>query len=425
MDDHRINTINNIWPWAIWLVPGLLLLIPYGMFSQTVNTGGLYVAPGTQFSTVGDFNNTATATFVNDGEAFIYGHFNNDGNVDFTSGETGYTRFEGTAIQQLSGGNISYFYDVLFNNTSNNMAAFKLSSEISIENEADFYEGIVETGKGLVIFENDATHSNTYGGSHVDGIVQKNGNTDFELPVGDGQYFRYAAISAPNRNDDVFTGKYCLENSNTTYPHTNRTGIIELIDDTEYWIINRNSGNSAVMVTLSWNSETTPEAITAQPLEDNLHIVRWDAASDLWVDEGGVVDATNNTVTSLVEVETFGVFTLARVKSKFLLPSDVVPYNAVSPNGNGKNDYFVIDNIQNLPNNRVEVFNHWGVSVFITEDYDTDGNVFNGYSDTKSTFNAGSLLPTGTYFYVISYDHTSNGKTERVKKSGYLYLSTD
>ncbi len=407
----------------------LLLLLAAGvppLQAQVTNLGELVVTPGTQFSIVNDFNNTATATFINDGEAFIYAHFNNDGNVDFTSGESGYTRFEGTAVQQLSGGNISYFYDVLFSNGANDTASFELNSEISIENEANFYEGIVESSSnGLVIFENNATHTNTYDRSHVNGEVQKNGNTDFEFPIGDKQLYRYAAISAPHSNSDIFTGKYYFENSNTTYPHANRTGIVELIDDAEYWTINRDSGNSAIMVTLSWNSATTPEAITALPLEDHLHIVRWDTASGLWVDEGGVVDDINNTITTLVEVETFGVFTLARVKSESLLPDDVVAYNAVSPNGNGKNDYFLIDNIQNLPNNHVEVFNRWGVKVFMTKDYNTNGNVFNGYSNTKSTFNAENLLPTGTYFYVISYDHISNGKTERVKKSGYLYLSTD
>ncbi|GAA0739277.1 gliding motility-associated C-terminal domain-containing protein [Gaetbulibacter jejuensis] len=405
-----------------------VVLLPVVSIAQTVNTGQLYVSPNTQFSTVGAFNNTPSGSFVNDGEAFIYNHFNNDGMVDFTQGEEGYTRFEGEAIQELTGGNISYFYDVLFNNDASNTASFELSSEISIDNEANFNQGIVKNDDfgGLVIFENNAYHTNTYNGSHVDGLVQKNGDTEFQYPIGDAQYFRYAAISAPDNTGSIFTGKYFFENPDTNYPLANHTGVIELIDNQEYWTVTRDAGSSTVMLTLSWDEDTTtPQAIVAQP-ETAIHIVRWDENQQLWVDEGGVVDVDNKTVTTPVALEDYGVFTLARVKEELILPGDVVIYNGVSPNGNGENDYFFIDNIQQLANNRVEIYNRWGIKVFETTDYDTSGNVFNGYSDGRLTVNRDNMLPTGTYFYILTYDYEpSSGQSQRVKKSGYLYLNVD
>lgn len=404
-----------------------LLFVHGAVTAQTVNTGDLYVTPSTQFSTVGSFNNTATGTFINDGEAFIYAHFNNDGAVDFTPGKTGLTRFEGAAVQQLTGGKLSYFYDVFFNNASSPTASFELSSEISIDHEANFKKGIVKDDDfgGLVTFENNASHINTANASHVDGLVQKNGNKAFTYPIGDKQLFRYAAISAPDTSTDVFTAKYFYENPNALYPVASHAGVITLVDNQEYWSITRDGGKSAVFVTLSWDeATTTPAAIAAQP-ESALHIVRWDETEKLWVDEGGVVDVANKTVTTLVAPEKYGIFTLGRIKELLILPGNVVVYNGITPNGDGQNDYFKIDNIQSLANNKVEVYNRWGVRVFETENYDSNGNVFQGYSDGRMTVNPNSQLPTGTYFYVLTYDFTANGSTERIKKSGYLYLTTE
>ncbi|MBL4662977.1 MAG: gliding motility-associated C-terminal domain-containing protein [Flavobacteriaceae bacterium] len=393
--------------------------------AQTTNTGEFYITTGTQFSTVSDFNNIVTATFVNDGEAFIYAHFNNNGVVDYT--DEGFTRFEGNAVQQLSGGTISYFYNVLFDNDNSDTASFELSSEISIGGEANFNEGIVKNNDfgGTIIFEDDATHTGVYDGSHVDGHVIKNGDDSFIYPIGDAQFFRYAAISTPDNTTDVFTAKYFFENPDTNYPLASRTGVIELIDNQEYWTITREGGNSDVLLTLSWEEgTTTPTEIAANP-QSAIHIVRWDEIQQLWVDEGGLVDEANKTVTTPLRLEDYGVFTLGRVNEGIILPGDVVIYNGVTPNGDGKNDYLIIDGIQNLANNNVQVFNRWGVKVFETNDYDSSENIFNGYSDGRLTINRNEKLPTGTYYYVLSYDFTGNGNTERIKKAGYLYLTTN
>ncbi len=415
---------------ALWSI----VLLSGGLVAQTVNTGELIISPNTQFSTVGDLDNKNGASFINDGEAFIYAHFNNDGTVDFTDGEQGLTRFQGTAVQQLSGGNISYFYDVLFNNASSNTASFELSSEISVDNEASFDEGIVQddTFGGLFVFEDDASHVGAYDGSHVDGLVQKNGDDSFVYPIGDKQFFRYAAISAPANVTDTFTAKYFFENPvgqtiNGETPTANAAGVITLLDDTEFWMITRDAGNSDVLLTLTWDENTTtPATIVANPQEE-IHIVRWDNARQIWVDEGGIVDTENKTVTTPLQLEGYGIFTLARIDSGIVIPAgDIVIYNGVTPNDDGKNDYFIIDGIRNVENSNVKIFNRWGVKVFETNDYDSYGNVFKGFSDGRMTINRGNQLPTGTYYYILTYSYpNANGDSERIKKAGYLYLTTE
>src|SRR5690554_1054610 len=119
----------------------LVLLIFSAMKAQTSNEGTLYISENTQFSTVERFDNLSTGTFYNDGDAFIYSHFNNDGILDFLQ-NTGLTRFIGKSNQQISGSQVSYLYDVYFNNTSNPVP-FQLSGSINVSGETDFYDGIV------------------------------------------------------------------------------------------------------------------------------------------------------------------------------------------------------------------------------------------------------------------------------------------
>jgi gliding motility-associated-like protein len=56
--------------------------------------------------------------------------------------------------------------------------------------------------------------------------------------------------------------------------------------------------------------------------------------------------------------------------------------NVITPNGDGKNEYFVVP----VPQSRFEVFNRWGKSVFKSDDYQNDW---------------GAGVPTGTYYFVV------------------------
>ena len=73
-----------------------------------------------------------------------------------------------------------------------------------------------------------------------------------------------------------------------------------------------------------------------------------------------------------------------------------VIYHGISLNGDGNNDYFRIDNIENYKNNRVVIFNRWGREIFSTNDYNNTSN----YWPSKN--NSNDILPT-TYFYMINF----------------------
>ncbi|MCW1148623.1 gliding motility-associated C-terminal domain-containing protein [Flavobacterium lacisediminis] len=410
------NKINQLLVLASLFAPLL------GM-SQTVNTGVFTIMPGTVAGSVGAIDNQTTGEIYNDGDFYVYSHYHNDGIVTFL-GNTGLTRMRGLfGFQDLSGSIPMEWYNGEFNNTLV-QPAFHLSNEVSIANEGDFQQGIVDDDNhgGLLVFEDDAYHINVDDVSHVDGFVRKNGDDAFKFPIGDGGYFRYSGISNPDFVTDAFSSKYFFENSDPLYPHSSKEDIIDLIDNAEYWKVEKTASATDVFLTLSWDEDTTPTEIYAAPY-DEIHIVRWDQNEMKWIDEGGVADPNLKEVTTVIDPLTaYGDFTLARVRS--VLPCSgrsINVYNAVSPNEDGLNDYFIIDGIRSCPKNKVEVYNRWGVKVYETTAYDTNGNVFKGISEGRATLNADSKLPVGTYFYILTFFDETGGT--KVKKSGYLYLN--
>jgi gliding motility-associated-like protein len=79
-------------------------------------------------------------------------------------------------------------------------------------------------------------------------------------------------------------------------------------------------------------------------------------------------------------------------------PSGVTPevYNAISPNGDGMNDRFVFTLLElrpdEFPDNEIIIFNRWGDIIYEAKPYNNDWD---------GTSNAGTLVPEGTYYYIL------------------------
>ncbi|MBR9853354.1 MAG: gliding motility-associated C-terminal domain-containing protein, partial [Algicola sp.] len=83
-----------------------------------------------------------------------------------------------------------------------------------------------------------------------------------------------------------------------------------------------------------------------------------------------------------------------------------------SPDGDGINDFWEINGIENYPNNTVIIFNRWGDIVFKIDGYDNAGNVFRGEANQLTRIGAGQL-PEGTYFFQILIPEEHNLKTTK------------
>src|SRR5690606_34766195 len=92
------------------------------------------------------------------------------------------------------------------------------------------------------------------------------------------------------------------------------------------------------------------------------------------------------------------------------LPVRVHP--VISPNGDGINEFLMIEAVTDYPENRVTIFNRNGTLLWEASGYDNNRVAFRGISTGQQ------LLPAGTYFYIVE---VKDGSTWKNKK-GYFVL---
>ena len=139
------------------------------------------------------------------------------------------------------------------------------------------------------------------------------------------------------------------------------------------------------------------------------------ATAYLWADAKGIVNGqstakltvkpTERTVYTVKATSTAGCSDVKQITievgSEY---SDVVANNIITPNGDGVNDVWVIENIEQYPNATVKVFDIAGRVVFNQKGYN---NKWNGYYN-------GAVLNEGAYYYVIDFG------TDLYKAKGYV-----
>ena len=75
------------------------------------------------------------------------------------------------------------------------------------------------------------------------------------------------------------------------------------------------------------------------------------------------------------------------------------PYEALSPNSDGFNDFWLIQGIERFPSNQVRIFDRWNNMVFSMDGYNNLDKVWTGQSNKGISKKD---LPDGTYFYKIN-----------------------
>lgn len=81
------------------------------------------------------------------------------------------------------------------------------------------------------------------------------------------------------------------------------------------------------------------------------------------------------------------------------IPCTLVFYNIITPDGNGQNDEFFIENLDNYAVKKLVIYNRWGKEVYSSDSYDNKWD--------------GGDLSAGSYYYVLE---TNNGVEEKSYK---------
>ncbi len=80
----------------------------------------------------------------------------------------------------------------------------------------------------------------------------------------------------------------------------------------------------------------------------------------------------------------------------FIDTMDCTPHipNVITPNNDQENDYLHIENLHHYPENKIIIYDRWGLKVF-------EESPYSGRWNGKT--NSGKELPDGTYYYIFTY----------------------
>jgi gliding motility-associated-like protein len=124
-----------------------------------------------------------------------------------------------------------------------------------------------------------------------------------------------------------------------------------------------------------------------------------------------IVSPTINTSYSVTIIDNNGCFYDRSANVEVNVTCATLVYNGFTPNGDGVNDFFYIDHIDHFTNNKVSIYNRWGNSVFETTNYNNLNNAWDGRVK-------GTVVPNGTYFYVINLNDGSEPKKGWLEVTG-------
>jgi gliding motility-associated-like protein len=143
------------------------------------------------------------------------------------------------------------------------------------------------------------------------------------------------------------------------------------------------------------------ELIGGNPTSDDLtHTYNWSPSSfldDTTIANPSIVQPQSSGWYYVTATDTNG---CTEIDSMYVeLRPDIVIPNGISPDGDGKNDTWILDFMDLYPGVDIEihVYNRWGEPLFATDE---------GYQDDwGGTTKKGKRLPAGTYYYTITVDH--------------------
>ncbi|MEO9478865.1 MAG: gliding motility-associated C-terminal domain-containing protein [Maribacter dokdonensis] len=363
--------------------------------------------------------NNGNLRIHNGGSIGFHTNFINESPMDNNLGLAG---FYGSERITVSGTVTPQFYDL----------------ELALENDMQLDLGVDNISNTNFIFGNILTNlsqpnifynfvdNSFYNGendfSKIEGYAAITNQQEFGFPIGDNEYLRPLILVSESVN--LFAkSAYFYEDANNpvslanTYNTATKAFDVELVSTAEFWQL---EGTVPSTVSLSWNLRSNLSRLTN---DVSLIIpVGWSKAQQQWVNLSrsapvGTITEGFITTRSILPDE-FEIITFGTSKEPYEpLAKDVLFIDNffVSVNGDGVNDTFYIEELEEFNSNFVQIYDRYGLKVFEKTNYT---NEFVGFSNLDNVpFGAEEGLPTGVYFYTI---HIPD---EDLNYQGFLYLT--
>lgn len=225
----------------------------------------------------------------------------------------------------------------------------------------------------------DATNFTIDGSTGVVSAVAR----DFESPEDsdtDNVYEITITAADDDDNSDSASWSISIQNLNEGEPDTDGDGIPDPEDEDD-------------------DGDGTPDVEDDFPMDPN---------EDTDTDGDGIGDNTDLDIDGDGVPNTEDVFPNDPGKSEDANDNDslpevseplLIPAEAITPNGDGINENWVVPGIENYENAKVTVYNRWGHEVFAVVNYRNDWQGNHGSSSER--------LPSGSYLYVIDLGNGS------------------
>ena len=405
-----------------YLIPILLgvnCLLAGSSYAQLVNNGDAISLSSGSLLFVGDSVTNIQGYIENKGTIEVRGHFvNNDPNsLVFTKTSTGVVSLSGDD-QEISGSRIS-FPGLALSGTGVKI----LKTDIDVDGvlslgdkhlKADIYTIHVTNPNpdALIRGETAGAVGTGFISTEGKGALIRNTNIDKEylFPLGSdrlnsalvGVSTLYRPVTfKPENSLNSFSAT--LINSDPTadgFDKDKKRYDVKSVSDKYYYLLGKNDDASKVDVTFYQNSNI--DNSNTQLVTWNSYL-QWEKAAPSSVTSSSAAGDDLNGGTLNTTIKFSSIQPLHNTPFTFSSePGGVNPFtffNAFSPDGDGRNDTWEINNIEIYPDNKLTIYNRWGDEVFSAT----------GYTNAKA-WDGGNLQP-GTYYYVLTTTIENQART--------------
>ncbi|MDC6390187.1 gliding motility-associated C-terminal domain-containing protein [Maribacter sp. PR1] len=342
----------------------------------------------------------------------------NDSPFDDNSGLAG---FYGTDLA-VFGNVVPLFYDVEVA-VDNDLI---LTLGLDTRNNTNFILGDIYTPKSnSAVYYNFLANAFYNGESDltkVNGYAAITNQQNFMFPVGDVDFLRPLTLNSESANPFAKCAYFFDDpNSQAVFPgnfNTSELDIdVEAVSSTEFW---RLEGSLPSTVSISWNERSNLSTLTDDATK--IIVVGWSKASQRWINlEASTVTGSLEqgfVTTKSFTPDDYEILTLGVSKIPYEpLEKEVLTLDnfLVSANGDGINDSFYVEELEQSPNNMVRIYDRYGLKVFEKSNY---VNEFVGVSNINNfVISREDGLPEGVYFFTIDMLDLD------LSYQGFLYLA--
>ena len=335
----------------------------------------------------------------------------------------GLVGFYGNLNLSVLGSVVPQFYDIEIAAESGLLLALGVDNS----NNTNFILGDIITPKNDADINFNFLQNGFYTGeaniAKINGYAAITNQQNFTFPVGDSEFLRPLIVRSESENP-FSKCAYFFENPNApsalngSFNTTTLDLDLASVSGAEFW---RLEGSVSSTISLSWNTRSAISNLTDEATK--VVVAGWSKAGNRWENLGanpvmGTLEEGAVTSDSFVpddyEIITLGISKVPFEPLSLNILTSLDNY-FVSVNGDGINDSFFIPELEDSPNNLVQIYDRYGLKVFEKANYRDE---FVGVANVGDfILNKDKGLPEGIYFYTIySIDSDLNYQ-------GFLYLA--